>query len=82
MDKHGYVFLFQVFLNTLVAVILKYKNLRNESQIKLVKNYYFEILVLKYLKIPRTQTPLHNISINTHSRRDLNRLKIDLFQYA
>ena len=57
MDKHGYVFLFQVFLNTLVAVILKYKNLRNESQIKLVKNYYFEILVLKYLKIPGEQTP-------------------------
>ena len=52
------VFAFRGFLNTSITEILKYKNLCNESSIKLVKKYYFEILVLMYLKIPGPQKPL------------------------
>ena len=54
------LFAFRGFLNKLVSEILKNKNLCNESLNKLSKNCYFEILVLKYLKIPEKQTSLPN----------------------
>ena len=51
--------MFRGFLNTSTLEILKSKNLRSESLIKLQKKKcYFEILALKYLKNPGTQTPL------------------------
>ena len=55
------VFVFRGFLNTSIPKILKSKNLCNESLNKLPKNYYFEILVSKYLKIAGTQTPLQSV---------------------
>ena len=45
-------------LNTSVPEILNSKILCYESLIKLQKKYYFEILALKYLKIPVTKIPL------------------------
>ena len=56
--KYLGVLAFQVFLNTSIPEILKSKNLVNESLKSSIKNYYIEILALKYLKIPGTQTPL------------------------
>ena len=53
------VFVFQGFLNNSIQEIRKSKNPGNESLNKLLKNYYFGVLVVKYLKNPRTQTPLH-----------------------
>ena len=53
--------MFHSFLNTYVAEILDSKILYNVSLIKLVKYYYFELLVLTYLKFPGTQTPLIKI---------------------
>ena len=50
--------MFRGFLNNSIPEILKSKNLFNELLNKLPKNYYFEILVLKYLKIPGTRTSL------------------------
>ena len=50
--------MFWGFLNTATTEILKSKRLCNKSLNKLPKNYYFEILVSKYLKNPGTQTPL------------------------
>ena len=52
------------FLNISIPEILKRKILCNESLNILPENYYFEILVLKYLKIPGTQTPLITITWN------------------
>ena len=56
--QYAGVFLFRFFfLNTSIPEILESKNLWNESLNKLQKNYFFEMLVLKYLKNPGTQTP-------------------------
>ena len=48
------VFAFRGFLCTSISEIVKNKNLSNESLNILIKNYYFEILVLKYIKNPRS----------------------------
>ena len=53
------VIVFQNFLNTLTPEILKSNQLSNKSLNILVKNYFFQILVLMYLKIPGTQAPLY-----------------------
>ena len=52
------VFAFRGFLNTSIPEILKGKNLCNVLLNILGENYCFEILVLKFLEIPGTQTLL------------------------
>ena len=52
------MFVFRSFINTSKPEILDSKSLRNVSLIKLPKYYYSELLILKYLKNPGTQTPL------------------------
>ena len=54
--KYSRVFVFRDFLNTSVSEIRKSKSLGNKSLNKLPINYYFEILVVKYLKNLGTQT--------------------------
>ena len=60
------VFAFRDFLNTSIPEILKSKNLSNESPYKHPNYYYFEILVLKLLKIFGTQTPRKLTQILPH----------------
>ena len=52
------VIAFWAFLNAPMPEILKCIKLGVKALNKLPRNYYFEILVLKYLKIPGTQTLL------------------------
>ena len=64
------------FLNASKPKILKSKNLCDDSLNVLAENYYFEILVLKYLKFPGTQTPL-GIHLEIDRRQNLSKQKTD-----